>query len=71
MSLRKNLSEAIRDVKECHGLSYEEIIDIVGCSKTSLRYALNGGENVSIGLMENILNKLGYSVSISLELQVF
>ena len=66
MSLRKKLSDSIREAKDRKGYTYDEIVLGSGCSKSAVRYALNGGEKVGIDMMEKMLKFLGFSVGITL-----
>lgn len=66
MSLRKNLSNAIREAKEVNGYTYDEIVEGVDCSKSAVRYALNGGDKVGIDLMERMLKFMGFGVGVTL-----
>ncbi len=67
MCLRKNLSNSIREAKEYEGLTYDDIMRATDCTKTSVRYALNGGSGVSLELMEKMLVVMGYSVRVEIE----
>ena len=64
MSLRKSLSDVVREAKRQSGMTYDEIVEKVGCSKSSVRYALNGGDKVGIDIMERIITCCGFSAKI-------
>jgi transcriptional regulator with XRE-family HTH domain len=65
MNIKTSLSNALRECKRLSGLTYDELVEGTGCSKTSIRYALNGGDNVSIEVMQKILDYTGQTVEIS------
>ena len=59
MNLRQRLSNVLRNVKEDSGLTYKEISDKSGCSITSVRYALNGGDNVGLTVFDKLFEAMG------------
>lgn len=65
MTIKKNLSDAIRECKRLSGATYDDLVIGTGCSKTSIRYALNGGDNVSLDVMQKILDYTEQTIEIS------
>ena len=67
MSIRVSLSEALRQAKEEKGYVYEDLIRGTGCSKSSIRYALNRGDNVSLEAFQKLLDYMEVYVKIETE----
>ncbi len=67
MQLRKQLSGILKHCKKLSGMTYDDIVDETGFSKSSIRYALNGGEGVSIDTFEKIFVACGVEI---LEIEV-
>lgn len=65
MSIREKLSEILRQVKDNSGLTYAEISTMSGCSTSSIRYALNGGDKTSM----EVFDKLFYSLEVELHIE--
>lgn len=65
MNLRKDLSELLRECKKVSGLTYDDMVDLSGCSKTSIRYALNGGEGVGLDVFQKLLDCTDQKVQIT------
>lgn len=68
MTLRKLLSNKLVELKNQNGSTYEDIMEVSGCSRSTVRYALNGGERVSMENFEKLLKALGVSI-ISIEVE--
>lgn len=56
MSIRKELSSILREYKV--GNTYKEISEATGVSMTSVRYAMNGGENVGLEVFQKLIDFL-------------
>lgn len=67
MSLRVNLSDAVKKAKKLSGMTYEDIGDATGLSKSSIRYALNGGDKVGLDAMDTMVKSMGFCLEITLE----
>lgn len=65
MSLRQKLSVVLKNAKEEFGLTYKEISERSGCSITSVRYALNGGDNVGLSVFDKIFKSLKITPCVS------
>ncbi len=68
MSIRKSISKALRQSKVDGGHTYLELEDGSGCSRSSIRYALNGGNNVSLDVYQKLFDYMEVSVQIEIEL---
>lgn len=66
MNIKTSLSDALRECKRLSGVTYDELVEGTGCSKTSIRYALNGGDNVSINVLQKILDYTEMTLEISI-----
>lgn len=66
MSLRSNLSDAVREAKTLSGMTYDEIAEKTGYSKSAIRYALNGGEKVGLDAMNSMIICMGFSLEVHL-----
>lgn len=64
MKLREELSSILKKCKEESGMTYEDIKIETGCSITSIRYALNGGENVGVDVFQKLLDCFGKDVGL-------
>lgn len=70
MSLRKLLSEKLVELKDADGCTYDDLVSRSGCSRSTIRYALNGGDRVSMENFEKLLKVLGVSlVAIEVEIE--
>lgn len=56
MNIRKELSVILKDYKT--GMTYKEISEGTGISVTSIRYAMNGGENVGVDVFQKLVDFL-------------
>lgn len=54
MSLREIMSTALKEAKIKSGLTYDDIVSETGLAKTSIRYALNGGNNIGLNIFEKL-----------------
>lgn len=67
-SLRKMLSEKLVECKKQEGLTYKQINEKSGCSISTIRYALNGGDGVSMENFEKLFKSVGVSL-LSIEVE--
>ncbi len=67
MSIRQQLSVKLKECKKSSGMTYEQLIEESGYSKTTIRYALNGGVNVSLEVFEKLFLCCGVNL---LEIEV-
>ncbi len=65
MSIRTQLSLATKSVKESKGYTYKDLKEGTGCSISSIRYALNGGDNVGIEVFQKLLDFMEEDIQIS------
>jgi len=65
MSIRKELSTILREHKI--GITYKEISEGSGVSLTSVRYALNGGENVGLEVFQKLVDFLEVPIVITVD----
>ena len=63
-TLREHLSSALRCCKREGGYTYKDIMDSVNISKTTLTYALNGGDKVSLDSYQELFDFFGFEVGI-------
>lgn len=66
MSLRVNLSLALKEAKKSSGLRYTDLIEITGLSRSIISNALNGGKEVGIDTFQKIFDACDYTVEIGL-----
>lgn len=69
MNIRKSLSDALQAAKKEAGCTYQDLMDGTGCSKSSIRYALNGGANVSLDVYEKLFKYLECGLQITKEIK--
>ncbi|AGG57805.1 hypothetical protein VPBG_00033 [Vibrio phage helene 12B3] len=65
MSIRKELSSILREYKV--GITYKEISEGTGVSMTSVRYAMNGGENVGLEVFQKLIDFLEVPLVITVD----
>ncbi len=63
MSLRKKLSTLLKEEKSRGRFTYEDLA-VSGCSKTSIQYALNGGDNCGLETFDKLFSCMGYEVKV-------
>lgn len=52
--IREELSSVLKGYKKDSGLTYKEISEEVGINITSVRYAMNGGDNVGLEVFQKL-----------------
>lgn len=67
MSLRKELSEKLKLVKKDSGITYDQLVEKSGYSKSTIRYALNGGSKTSLDVFDKLFQCCGVKM---LEIEV-
>lgn len=67
MSIRKSMSDALKQRKREGSYVYQDLIEGTGCSKSSIRYALNGGNNVSLDVFQKLFDYMEVDVQIETE----
>jgi transcriptional regulator with XRE-family HTH domain len=63
MCLRKSMSSVLKRAKIEKGYTYDEISEKTNISKTSVRYALNGGDNVGLNVFEELFKFFDVNIS--------
>jgi transcriptional regulator with XRE-family HTH domain len=66
MSLRYNLSVALKEAKLSSGLRYEDLIELTGLSRSIINNALNGGREVGLDTFQKLFNACDCDVEIGL-----
>lgn len=59
MNLRNNLSKILKQAKKDSGVTYDQLVESSGYSKSTIRYALNGGSKTSIDVFESLFKSCG------------
>lgn len=67
MNIRNSLSIKLRETKKLGGYQYDDLIEGTGCSKSSIRYALNGGDKVSLEVFQKLFDHMETYVEIDIE----
>ena len=57
-TLREELSSVLKEYKNLSGFTYKEISEGAGVNITSVRYAMNGGENVGLEVFQKLYEYL-------------
>ena len=66
MTLRSNISLALKEAKRSSGLKYEDLIEHTGLSRSIINNALNGGNQVGLDTFQKLFDACDYAVEIGL-----
>lgn len=66
MSLRYNLSSALKEAKQSSGLRYEDLIELTGLSRSIINNALNGGKEVGLDTFQKLFIACDCDIEIGL-----
>lgn len=64
MSIRTKMSELLKENKKLHEVTYDQIAKDTKISKTSIRYAMNGGKEVGINVFEKLFDYFNLDLEI-------
>lgn len=59
MSLREDLSKVLKQAKKVSGITYDELVLQSSYSKSTIRYALNGGSKTSLDVFDKLFQCCG------------
>lgn len=66
MTLRVNLSLALKEAKKSSGLKYADLIEATGLSQSIINNSLNGGNQVGLDTFQKLFDACDFSVEIGL-----